>query len=475
MDGVALAAGVLIAGTLFVLSVRNWRFGLYALLIYLPFAGFVSLRTGQSAVGLLAKDFLFVVPTYISFFIFHRFPLTKTRIPTIIVIAMIMFAAIVLIQVFNPNVTAALVSLIGLKVWLMYVPLTFVAAAAIREKSDLIFFLRLCCVIATVPIAVGFLQRVGVDLIGREVLVERLYGGAVNVDNLGLFVGVNDFEGLYRIIGTFSAAGQYGIYLLIVIVLSLLLSMIEKNFRWKLFATALTWVAVVAAFISGSKGVIVFVPLVLGAAFLLSRNMPMLVACCVLLPVLYVVALTVSEVDVTALLAFLWDYSFYNVQDFGSNQMLDTFYNYPLGLGTGMTTSGARYAFADDYQAYQSIYMFEVYYAKTIVELSLVGIIPVLILMFAPLIQAAKLAWHTQTKDIRCIAAGFCSFFLMIVVLSYKAWPLDVDPANVLFWVFSGVFYKVSYLASRSTGESAEWSGKHIGFARRPAVSVAAA
>ena len=128
MEDLVLIGAVAIAGALLFLSLKSWRFGFYGLMVYLPFSGLVSLRTGQSAVGLLAKDIIFVIPAYISFYLVYRFPLLKTRIPSIVIAAMIMLAGLVTIQSINPNVPNILIALIGMKVWLMYLPLTFIAA-----------------------------------------------------------------------------------------------------------------------------------------------------------------------------------------------------------------------------------------------------------------------------------------------------------------------------------------------------------
>jgi len=209
----------------------------------------------------------------------------------------------------------------------------------------------------------------------------------------------------------------------------------------------MTLVLVTASFLSGAKGALVFVTLVLGSALLLSRKYGVLLVSAAVLPAVYVSALTLSGVDVGVMLDFIWDYSVYNFQEFGVNQILETFYNYPLGIGTGMTTGAARYAFGNVDLAYESILFFEIYYAKTIAELSLLGLVPVVILMFTPIIQSARLAMLTNDRDVRSFSAGFFAFFFFVAVLSYKAWPLDAEPVNVLFWVLSGVFYKLSFFA----------------------------
>lgn len=443
----------LVGGVLFFLSLRNWRFGLYGLLVYLPFAGLVSLRSGQSAMALLAKDLLFVIPAYVSFFVVHRYPIQKTRLPGYFVAAMAFLAILVLIQALNPNLPNFLVPLIGIKVWLLYLPMAFLAAATIQTKGDVVWLFRLLVAVSVIPFAVGFLQRFGVEVLGREATTAALYGSSFEGEQYNLLAGFEDFGGslggaLYRINGTFAATGQYSMYGMMMISITLTLLMLDDDRRWRLFAQFMLLVAVVASFLSGSRGATVFVPLALAPALILSGNYIALLASALLVPIIYYVAFTYTGIDVSTMFDFVVDYSIYNVQDFGAGQLLATFYEHPLGMGTGINTGGARYAFASEQIATQTLSGLEVYYAKVVAELSIVGLIPVFILLFGPLCHAFNRASSRASSPVRQCAAGLFGFFLVIVVINYKGWPLDLDPVNVMFWVLAGVLYKFSAVAA---------------------------
>src|SRR5689334_16272915 len=109
MDLLFLFAAVIGGGFLVLRSLTNWRFGFLGLLLYLPFAGFVSLRTGQSTLGLLAKDLIFVIPAYISYFLIDRRASAGVKFPAIFTVAMIFLAFLVICQAANPNVANGLV------------------------------------------------------------------------------------------------------------------------------------------------------------------------------------------------------------------------------------------------------------------------------------------------------------------------------------------------------------------------------
>src|SRR5437899_623091 len=95
MSELTLFFGVLAIGALVLASLFNWRFGLFGLLIYLPFAGLISLRSGQSTIALLAKDVLFIIPAYISFFLINRRWYGGVRLPTILVLALVSLALLI--------------------------------------------------------------------------------------------------------------------------------------------------------------------------------------------------------------------------------------------------------------------------------------------------------------------------------------------------------------------------------------------
>ena len=158
MTTLLIGPAIILIGVVFVGSLINWRFGLLGLLIYLPFAGLISLRSGQSALALLAKDVLFAIPAYIIFFATYPQPFNAVRFPKIFVAALIALTVLVVAEAANPNVPNFLVAMVGIKVWLFYIPLCFITAAAIKTKDDLVRLLRILAIVAVIPLTFGLLN-----------------------------------------------------------------------------------------------------------------------------------------------------------------------------------------------------------------------------------------------------------------------------------------------------------------------------
>ena len=118
----------------------RWRWPIYALLVYLPVSGVAVLAAypgrAERAVAILAKDFIFVIPAYLLFlgyFLRRRERLWFKGAPLVLIG---LLALIVVIQAFNPDLPNHLVGLIGIKVWLFYIPLFFLGYWLVAEPRE---------------------------------------------------------------------------------------------------------------------------------------------------------------------------------------------------------------------------------------------------------------------------------------------------------------------------------------------------
>lgn len=447
MNTLLTILAIVLAGPLFVGSLINWRLGFFGLLIFLPFAGFVSLRFGASAVTLLAKDILFVIPLYIGFFLFKRQSRASARVSGILIAAIVMLSVLAAAQAFNPSIPNMLVAFIGIKVWFLYIPLTFIAAAAINSEDDLIRLLRILTVVACVSLTFGLLQRVGVGLIGTETTASLFYGENFNTADFKIFADFDNYGDAaggtwYRINSTFSSTGQYYTYTLTMIPVTYALAQIDRVRAWQLFAWAMIMISVVAAFLSGARGAALFVPIVFAPILILGRRPAIVVIWGALISLAYVASLYLTGIDFNLVLDETLGRAVGYSQEYAWDKIAYALSEYPFGLGTGMNTNAARYGFSVAAREMDFVAV-ESYYVKAIAEFGFFGLIPVLIILFAPVIRAASLSRFGQSGFIKQCAAALLGFFLMVAILSIRAWPLDVDPVNVMFWVFAGVLYKL--------------------------------
>ena len=157
LGGAALAAGL-----------HNWRWSLLGLLLYFPFSGVAEqVAPSASSYEVLAKDFLFVLPCYLGFFvgmISSRNSGSRPRWPPSSLLLPLSLAVFwTLIEVLNPNLPSRLVGLIGLKVWLLYVPFAWIAYSAVAKPETLVRPLKIVLAAGWIPALLGIVQALFLD------------------------------------------------------------------------------------------------------------------------------------------------------------------------------------------------------------------------------------------------------------------------------------------------------------------------
>src|SRR5207245_2721418 len=136
------------------LGIHNWRWSLYGLLLYLPISGIaIVLSFSKTNLAVLIKDVVFVIPAYTGFFLAAR--RQGWRVPGAPLLAIVGLAFLVVIESFNPSLPNFQVALIGIKVWLFYIPVLFLGYHFVKSRDDLRLVLGLMTVIAMVPAIIG--------------------------------------------------------------------------------------------------------------------------------------------------------------------------------------------------------------------------------------------------------------------------------------------------------------------------------
>ena len=113
----------------------------------------------------------------------------------------------------------------------------------------------------------------------------------------------------------------------------------------------------------------------------------------------------------------------------------------PLEKGSGTDTGAARYAFSDDV-AFNAI---ENYYAKTVYELGILGLVILIALFGAILSDGIATLRCAASREQRIIAGSLVAFVIVVSLNSFKGWALDLDPLNVYFWVYAGMLARLPY------------------------------
>lgn len=437
---------LLFAAPLALLSFFRWHLGVYGLLLYLPVSGAVTLwlkPTSLEAVGPLLKDLIFVLPLYGGFLLFGLGQLRGVRIPWPVVVALTLLAMVALLQTMNPGLINILVAAIGLKVWLMYIPFLLIAAAWLTSFDRLVFTLRLLMVISLLPAVVGVLQWGLSAAIGYQAAITMFYGEAARgaTQNFGGFNYGGEF---YRIPSTFSFVAQYFSYILAMMVPAMTVALADPNPRWRLYGRIALGILIVAGFLSGARASVAMLPLIVGLVFVIDGRATGALAAAVLLPLALLTTLFLAGLDPLQVIGTTGELAIDYSQTLVVQGVMDSLASYPLGLGTGMSTGPSRYALPEGEQ----LPLIESFYAKSVVEFGVPGLIVVL-LVFATVIGAA---WSARKQLIhpflRTYGAAVLAYCLLIAINSSKGSILDIDPANVFYWFYVGMLLKLPYLES---------------------------
>lgn len=427
---------------------QRWQRGVYLLLGYMPFAGVVTLLLYPSPWPTLFKDIFSVIPAYLSFFLLRQQNNSSVRIPEVIVVTVMVLASVVFIQMFNPGVANWMVAAIGVKVWLFYLPLIFLASAIIKSQEDLIRIFRLMTVIAWVPCLVGIAQWMGSLTFGYEATIQAFYGDAAAqaTQNFASF----DVGSFFRIPATFVFVTQYFGYTLAMITSAYALAAMDSSQAWRRFSLVTLGLVVFASFLSGARAAYVFVPILLTLSYIIDGRGKGLIQMVVVAPVFLLLALYAGNIDFIALYEMMTGLFVHYLEEiaYGGLAIQIT----PLGNGTGMNTGPARYAFEDP----ESFIAIESYYAKAAYELGLPGLVVVVTLFVTLLVYGHRSRRRLHDKGLRSCSAAILAFIITIMLNNFKGWQIDLDPINVYLWLFTGFLLKLDRLTPDSRKQGAQ-------------------
>ena len=436
-----LVVGFFLTLTLWGVILRRWQRGVFMLLAYLPFAGVVTLLMYPSPLPTLFKDFFLVIPAYLAFLLTRKNGVSQGHVPVPIILAMLALAALVLLQSFNPDVANWMVAAIGAKVWLFYLPLLFLAFAMVKSREDLIRLLRLMVAIAWIPCAIGIVQWIASMTFGYQATMTAFYGAAAEGATQG-FASFDVGGTFFRIPSTFTFVAQYFGYTLAMIVPAYALMKMDPSEKWRRFSSATFWLVILASFMSGARSAYLFVPILLALIYLLEGKFIGVVKIAVMLPLALLAAMSIAGIDPVMMFNMILELALNYSDEIAKQGLLDAIATMPLGMGTGMNTGPARYAFDDPI----SFIGIENYYAKVVYELGIAGLVIVVSLFLILISHGYRIHHRIQGAGLRSCSAAILAFIITMALNSFKGWQIDLDPVNVYFWVFSGFLLKLGYL-----------------------------
>lgn len=452
----------------FVLFLLRWQLLLPALILFLPLVGALILWSDQDPLFLLAKDILYVLPLYVAVFLLRPQLLQGSPIPPWLTLTVIVLALVVLLQMMNPGVVNLGMAVIGAKVWLLYIPLAYVVAAAVRTPADMVRLLRVTVAVAIVPCVIGLSQWGLSEAIGYREALTDFYGEAA----LGATQNFTQFDmggTIRRIPSTFTNSASYFIFTLATLAAALALQAMDWSRTWRMMARGMVILLVIAGLLSGMRAAFVFLPLLLMIYALISGRGVGAIGGALVVVLLAFGFFYITGFDADQMAEGLAEHtSRYQDANFTWVQFSYALDTSPFGFGTGTNTVSARYA-AESLTAAErtSLGGYEVQFAKTVHELGIFGLVPFLILMGGLLGRSLIGSLRMVDSRFRRAHAAFGAFLVIVFLYFFKAWVIDVDPGNVFYWLYVGLLYRAAQF-DRSAAQ-AQWGQQAArGLARRP-------
>lgn len=442
-DATSPAIGGLAVSAAVVVGVRRWRWMIYGLLAYLPFYGVPAiLLYPNTTLPLAVKDVLFVMPAYVGFSI-EVVLRRRLRVMGAPLLPLALLSVIVIAQVLNPQLPGLLIGLVGIKVWLFYIPLLFLGYHLIQDLSDLDRVLAVMIWAAVVPAVIGVVEAI-LLYAGNSQAVYALYGQAASAVTQD-FTSFT-YEGgavLRRVPSTFTFVTQYYLFSVSMIAVSWGWWQSQRSRgRWTV-AGGVVWVTMVAsAFASGSRGSFLFVPILMLLILIVGRHVTARSLLAVVIPLLLLASAS-SLLGSSSASVFGQSLSV-GTEEFGLsvNEIVTAVDRAPLGLGTGGFTGGARHFADPDTLAEFRAGAFESWYTKAILELGIPGVMVALLVFGILVANVLPVAWAPNGAA-RPVAAALVGLLLWVLITNIKGQYLDLEPVSLYFWLFAGVLLRL--------------------------------
>jgi hypothetical protein len=468
-DVALVTAALLVIAWIFIL--RRWQRGIWLLWSYIPVSGLMTLFLFPALWPKEVGDAGFILPAYVGYALTKR-SWRSLEIPRPLLIALGALTLMVVAQTLNPHLLNWRIAAIGVKVWLFYLPLIFLGYSFF-EDSVIRQFLRLTVCLGWIPVLVEFCQYAGDHIFGYTQTMEWFYGRAASAATQGFAYFHLGAGTLFRVPGTFTFPTQYFNYLLILLGLTYA-SLFFDSRPWRTIAVVSLPVFMFAAYLSGMRASFILVPFLSAFISGIHRGWKamtfwifltmMLMFAALKLPGVFIHALSSPPVlpeevvtqqvkrppdqrkkpagygvDMTQWITMMDFLVIHYPRQIAFDTILDAGHQTAWGHGTGMGTGAARFAIS----APEEWHVYENYYAKTILELGIPGVL-VVIALFSMLIYYGFSAWKiSRGSDIEPVAAALLGIIVLFVFYDFKGFTTDLDPINMCLWLFAGFLLKI--------------------------------
>lgn len=464
--GIKIAAAGILGILILALSFKYPRYALWGFLIYLPFGGTITYAIGNSPLLQLAKDG-FYIPALIGVVQYCK----REKLPIFVAKQLVTpfgillgFCALTLLfingsqQFFGKGGEQPIaMGILGLKVFLGYVPLIVCSYYLIRNKKDLLLLIRITSILFIICCGLAFVQylflltgkcagtrfETGNDLFKASLEARCFVGGAL------LY---SPQQGVIRLPGTFVAPWQWGWFLISGAFLTFASAFSDPKPLWRIVGLVALGAVFILAVISGQRIALALVPIIAGILLILTgqvTNLKRFIPIAVGLGIILSIAALKNPATVQERLdSFIarWNASPPYAFILAQFQWAMRGYNI-LGHGLGRATNSAR--------ALGRTELVETYYPKLLYEIGPFGTLAFLGFVTVITYVTFKTYHRLRDRNLRSYGASLWFFILFISYNTYY-YPLDVDPVAVYYWFFAGVILKLPEIERLAKLEEAE-------------------
>jgi len=373
-----------------------------------------------------------------------------------------LLAALVAIQVFNPDIESLLVGLVGLKVWLFYIPMAFIGYHLVRSRRDLDRVLKLMCMTALVPAIVGIVEAV-LLYTGNSSLVYSLYGDAAYTSTQGFAAVQVGGATLLRVPSTFSFVAQYYVFMTAMVAIGYAWWRMAPPNTSQRHARVLVWaILLIAVLTSGARGAIAFIPLLLLAILIIEGGLgTRAIGVLVTLGVGLLLTFGLVGANPTGVVGSLLENARIQFDTVIVTGAEEASKDLLTGIGTGTDTNAIRYVTDDEGQQFSATNGWqESYWAKSILELGIGGFILVIIALGAVFVSGVRTHRRLRDPGLRALSASILGLMVWAFANTPKGQYLDFDPLNIYFWLFAGILFKLAVLDRERSGDRTSPNGR---------------
>ena len=445
--------GALVAIPACVVTVVNWRWSLYVLGFLIVFEGVARNLSNQVSVLLLKDGILALV--YIGYMRENGLGFLRSKNMRRFFVGFVVVTVFCAIEVINPQIPSVLVGLIGLKTYVMYIPMLFLAYEVLDSPRKVERFVVFMLALGLASSALGAYQSFG----GIEVVKQFQPGDVVSTwGSDGSFVS-------YKIPGSFAGPGNFSYFLQLVFALAIGL-FYSKTSKWvSLFSLGclgtfcfllvlnsqrVAWVFIICCFLAGTftyttRWWLRFLRFALAA----------------LLVVAFVYAISSPDNVIGSRFSEFTqgegvnNYLYAGPSDQIGAQLEAISKGRIFGVGTGMGAPGARYLLDSGFTFVES------FLALLLYEMGPVGFFLIMGLVLLAVYDTWYAYKHSRGADHHNLVF-FCLLWLVYMVITELTYaPLTIPPVAQFYWIIPGIALRISALslkdkAAKAAGEAAD-------------------